>query len=86
VVVEQALGSTAEKVGAMTSDQTFPIKHSKVRAFVGHAASTCGGALNELMVVVGAKLGLYKSGQYSLEREEPLAPRRGTTLPPATSH
>jgi hypothetical protein len=65
----QASGGTTETPEAMTSDQPLPVKQSEVQAFLTRAASGCGGLLNSVMVVVGDKLGLYKTGQYSFDTE-----------------
>jgi hypothetical protein len=76
MVVGQALGRTLEKAGAMTSDTTVPIKRSSVRAFLVAVANGCGGLLNSILVALGDKLGLYKTGQYSFDLEEPPAGNR----------
>ena len=68
--MDQASGRAAEAPDAMTSDQPLPVRQSEVRAFLAKAASGCGGLLNSLMVILGDKLGIYKTGQYSSDTED----------------
>jgi hypothetical protein len=37
---------------------------------LAEAASGCGGGLNSVMVILGDKLGIYKTGQYSSDTED----------------
>jgi hypothetical protein len=60
----------AEKAAAMTSESTLSIKQSKVRAILGEAASGCGGLLNSVMVVLGDRFELYRTGQYSTDMDQ----------------
>ena len=65
--MDQASGRASETRNAMTSDQARPVKQSELRAFLAQTARVCGGLLNSLMVILGDKLGIYKTGQYSSE-------------------
>jgi hypothetical protein len=47
----------------MMSNQPLPVQATEVPALVGKAARLCGGLLNSVMVVIGDRLGLYKTGQ-----------------------
>ncbi len=53
----------------MTSDQPLPVQQTEVGAFLAQVASGCGDLLNSLMVILGDKLGIYKTGQYSSDTE-----------------
>jgi hypothetical protein len=53
---------------------------SEVRVFLAKAAIGCGGLLNSLMVMLGDKLGIYQTGQYSSDTEDDSDP--GTLQPP----
>jgi hypothetical protein len=68
--MDQASGRTPETPDAMTSDQPLPVKQSEVRAFLAQAASGCGGLLNSLMVILGDKLRIYKTGQYRSDTDD----------------
>jgi hypothetical protein len=72
-----AIGRSAAGV-PRTYRTKMHVHRAKVRIFLGEVATSCGGALNSMLVVLGDKFGLYKTGQYSSEMHEPLAP-------PATS-
>jgi hypothetical protein len=65
-----ACGATKE--GAVTAEPTHTIKQSRVQNLLGKAAGACGGALNSFLVVLGDKCGLYATGQYSFDVEEPI--------------
>jgi hypothetical protein len=78
--MDQASGGTPETPDAMTADQPLPGVQSEVRVFLAKAASGCGGLLNSLMVIVGDKLGIYQTGQYSSDMEDDSNP--GTRQPP----
>jgi hypothetical protein len=56
------------RVDAMTSGQRVADKQNGVRAFLTTAASGCGDWLNSVLVALGDKVGLYKTGQYSSEK------------------
>jgi len=75
-----AFRGITETPDAMTSDQPLPVKRSEVPVFLAKAASGCGGLLNSVMVVIGDKLGLYKTGQYSLDTEHDSPPVSSSTL------
>jgi hypothetical protein len=60
--------------------KSLPIKRGIAQARLGEAARSCGGLLNSVMVVVGDHCGLYKTGQYSSDSEQLLAPS------PAVAH
>jgi hypothetical protein len=70
IAMDQTSGRTPETPDAMTSDQALPVQQSEARAFLAKAASGCGGLLNSLMVMLGDKLGVYKTGQYSAETDD----------------
>jgi hypothetical protein len=53
--------------GAPRTYRTLSVKHHRVREFLGGAARACGSGLNSVMVVVGDRLKLYKTGQYSAD-------------------
>jgi hypothetical protein len=48
----------------MSSDKTPTLVYKKTQAFLGGLASSCRRALNSLMVMLGDRFGLYKTGQY----------------------
>lgn len=58
-----AFGTTA--AGVPRTYRIVPVKRRVVHAFLARSASACGGLLNCVMVLVGDKLGLHKTGQYS---------------------
>jgi hypothetical protein len=62
----------------VTAEPTRTINRSSVPNFLGKAAGSCGGALNSFLVVLGDKCGLYATGQYAFEEDEPIV--RGMTL------
>jgi hypothetical protein len=68
--MDQASGRTPETPDAVTSDQPRPVKQSELRSLLAEAASGCGGRLNSVMVILGDKLGIYKTGQYSSDTED----------------
>jgi hypothetical protein len=41
-----------------------------LQAFLPITASRCGGLLNSVMVVVGDRVGLYKTGQYGAHADD----------------
>jgi hypothetical protein len=47
------------------------VERRVVHAFLARSASGCGCLLNTVMVFVGDKLGLYKTGQYSSDADRP---------------
>lgn len=56
--------------GVPRTYRTLRTKHSRMRTFLGEAAASCRRLLNSVMVVLGDRLGLHKSGQSSSEVEE----------------
>jgi len=72
MAVKRAPGGAVDKVDAVTPEQTRPIKRTKVQTSLSKAADGCGSALNSVLVF-GDKFGLYKTGQYSFDMEEPSA-------------
>ena len=48
----------------MSSDKMRTLMPMKIQAFVGGAASRLGHALNAVLVALGDRSGLYKTGQY----------------------
>ena len=56
--------------GVPRTYRMLAVKRSVVHTFLARAASDCGSVLNSIMVVVGDKLGLYKTGQYGVEAED----------------
>lgn len=62
----------AEARVAMTSDQPRVASRSKAQAILAEAASGCGSLLNSVMVVIGDRFGLYKTGQYSSDTDDDL--------------
>ena len=73
MAVKRAPGGAVDKADAVTPEQTRPIKRTKVQTFLSKAADGCGSSLNSVLVVLGDKFGLYKTGQYSSDMEEPIA-------------
>jgi hypothetical protein len=65
-----ATGRSAETPDRMTSNQPLPTKRNRVQAFLAWAASGCGDLLNSVMVAVGDRLGIYKTGQYGVHAED----------------
>jgi hypothetical protein len=57
--------------GVVTTEPTRSINQSRVRSILGEAAAGCGGALNAFFVAVGDTCGLYPTGQYSSDGQEP---------------
>jgi len=80
MAVKRAPGGAVDKADAVTPEQTRPIKRTKVQTFLGKAADGCGSALNSVLVVLGDKFGLYKTGQYSSDMEEPTCRRAAPSL------
>jgi hypothetical protein len=70
IAMGQASGCTTETLDAMTSGQSLPVEQSEVQAFLAKAARGCGRLLNSVMVFVGDKIGLYKTGQYRFDTED----------------
>ena len=68
-----ACGRTAEAADAMTLGQPRAAKQREVQALLAEAASACGALLNSVMVVLGDRFGLYKTGQYSSDTEDNLS-------------
>jgi hypothetical protein len=64
-----ALGTSA--AGVPRTYRIVPVKRRVVHEFLARSASGCGGLLNSVMVVVGDKLGLYTTGQYSSDADRP---------------
>jgi len=64
-----ALGTSA--AGVPRTYRIVPVKRRVVHAFLVRSASGGGGLLNSVMVLVGDKLGLYKTGQYSSDADHP---------------
>jgi hypothetical protein len=83
IAMGQASGLTAEAGVAVTSDQPRAATQREVRAFLAEAASGCGRLLNSVMVVIGDRFGLYKTGQYSSDTDDDL-PRRTLQHPVRT--
>jgi hypothetical protein len=65
-----ASGRTAEAADAMTFDQPRAPKQREVLAFLAEAVSASGALLNSVMIVIGDRFGLYKTGQYSSDMED----------------
>ena len=61
--------------------RTLRSKHRRLRAFLRDAASGCGEVLKSVIVRLGDRLGLQKTGHYSSEVEERPAPPRAATIP-----
>jgi len=66
-VARQRVPIGRSATGAPRTYRTLRVKHRRMRELFGGAASTCGGVLNSVMVRLGDRLGLYKTGQYSSE-------------------
>jgi hypothetical protein len=62
------------------AEPTRTINQSKVQNLLGMAADGCGGALNSFLVVLGDKCGLYATGQYSFDVEEPIFRRKAPSI------
>jgi hypothetical protein len=62
------------------AEPTRTINQSRARKLLGKAAGGCGGALNSLLVVLGDRCGLYATGQYSSEVEEPIVPSKAISI------
>jgi len=73
MAVKRAPGGAVDKADAVTPEQTRPIKRTKVQTFLSKAADGCGSSMNSVLVVLGDKFDLYKTGQYSSDMEEPIA-------------
>ena len=58
----------------MSSHQTPTRAHTKTQAYLGGLASSCGSALNSVMVVLGDRFGLYTTGQYRTDPAETPGP------------
>jgi hypothetical protein len=56
----------------VTAEPTRTINQSRVQNFLGKAAGGCGYTLNSFLVVLGDKCGLYATGQYSFDGDEPV--------------
>jgi hypothetical protein len=56
----------------VTTEPTRSINQGSVRHFLREAAAGCGGTLNSCFVVLGDKCGLYATGQYKSDGEEPV--------------
>jgi hypothetical protein len=65
--VHQPLACGTSAAGVPRTYRIVPVKRRVVHAFLARSAIRCGGLLNSVMVLVGDKLGLYKTGQYSSE-------------------
>ena len=64
-----AFGTSA--AGVPRTYRIVPVKRRVVHAFLARSASGGGGLLNSVMVLVGDRLGLYKTGQYSSDADHP---------------
>jgi hypothetical protein len=69
--VHQPLAFGTSAAGVPRTYRIVPVKRRVVHAFLARSASACGGVLNSVMVLVGDKLGLYKTGQYSSDADRP---------------
>jgi hypothetical protein len=67
----QALACGTSAAGVPRTYRIVPAKRRVVHEFLARSASGCGGLLNAVMVLVGDKLGLYKTGQYSSDADRP---------------
>jgi hypothetical protein len=63
-----AIGRSA--AGVPRTFRRLPAKHHTVRAFLARPVGASGSLLNSVMVAIGDKLGLYKTGQYSVDAED----------------
>jgi hypothetical protein len=69
--VHQPLAFGTSAAGVPRTYRIVPVKRRSVHAFLDRSARACGGLLNAVMVLVGDKLGLYKTGQYSSDADRP---------------
>jgi hypothetical protein len=60
----------AAAADGMTSDPLRTATPRKIWAFLAQVVSDCGGLLNSLMVAIGDRVGLYKTGQYSSDMKD----------------
>jgi len=67
--VHQPLACGTSAAGVPRTYRIVPVKRRVVHAFLARSASACGGLLNSVMVLVGDKLGFYKTGEYSSDAE-----------------
>ncbi len=69
--LHQPLAFGTSAAGVPRTYRIVPVKRFVVHAFLARSASRCGTLLNSVMVLVGDKLGLYKTGQYSSDVDPP---------------
>jgi hypothetical protein len=59
------------RVGAVTGEPTRTINQTRVQIFLGRAADG-GGAVSSFLVGLGGKCGLYATGRYRFDVDEPI--------------
>jgi hypothetical protein len=69
--VHEPLAFGTSAAGVPRTYRIVPVERRVVHAFLARSASGCGCLLNTVMVFVGDKLGLYKTGQYSSDADRP---------------
>jgi len=69
--LHQPLALGTSSAGVPRTYRIVPVKRRVVHEFFARSANGCGGLLNAVMVLVGDKLGLYKTGQYSSDGNRP---------------
>ena len=67
----------------MSLHETPTRAYTKTQAYLGGLASSCGSALNSVMVVLGDRFGLYTTGQYRTDRADSRSVLSTPPTPPA---
>ena len=69
--VHQPLVFGTSAAGVPRTYRIVPVKRRLIHEFVIGSARVCGELVNSIMVRVGDRVGLYKTGQYSSDADPP---------------
>jgi len=69
--IHQPLVFGTSAAGVPRTYRIIPVKRRLIHEFVTGSARACGDLVNSVMVRVGDKVGLYKTGQYRSDADPP---------------